>query len=179
MRSDLEKIFNFDEADLLINQNGQLSEKQLRMISDYRQTGKFFGRLAFIVMFVSIGGLCFIALYHIGIDWQNNPEPIIAYAVFFSVSFLIFIFSILLGKLRSDLKSGEISTVAGFAEKKEKEISRRLGTAYYVTIGNVKFQLDGIAKYRAIESNITYRVFYIKHPPTHIILSIAEMPVSV
>jgi hypothetical protein len=175
MRDDLEKVFNFEESDLLMNQNGQLSEKQFRMISQYRKISRSFGQLALIVMFLSIGGISFITLYNIGIDLQKNPEPVIAYGFFFSAGMLIVIFFMLLGKFRSHLKSGTISTVEGFAEKKEKKIKRNFPMAYYMTVGHVQFQLDERAKYHAIDTNIHYRIFYIKHPPTHIILSITEI----
>ena len=175
MSDELEKVFDFNKSDLLMNQDGRLSEKHFRMISQYRRMSGFFGRLALIITFLSIGGISFIALYNIGIDLQKNPEPVVAYAVFFSVSMLIVGFFILLGKLRSDLKSGKISTVEGFAEKKEKKIKYNFPMAYYITIGKVRFQLDGREKYRAIEPNIHYRIFYIKHPPTHIILSVTEI----
>lgn len=176
MNSELEKVFDFNESDLLINQDGQLSEKQFRIISQYRRRNRRFGRLALIATFLSIGGISFITLYNIGIDWQKNPEPVIAFAVFFSIGMLIAIFSLLIGKLRSDLKSGKISTAEGFAEKKEKKIKPNFPTAYYMIIGKVQFQLDEKAKYQAIEPNIHYRIFYVKHPPTHIILSVTEMP---
>lgn len=176
MPETLEKVFDFKESDLLMNQNGRLSENQIRIISQYRQMGKFFGRVAFVVMFLSLAAVSFIALYNIGIDLENNPAPVVAYSVFFSVGMLLFIVSFLVGSLRSDLKSGKISVVEGFAEKRKRKISRQLGTAYYLTIDNVKFQLDEQAKYQAIDQNACYRIYYIKHLP-HIILSVIEIPI--
>jgi hypothetical protein len=177
MSEELEKVFDFNESDLLMNQDGKLSEKQFRLISQYRRMNRIFGWLALIVMFISISGISFIALYITGVNLQNNPEVFIAYALLLSVGMLIVIFFMLLGKLRSDLKSGKISIVEGFAGKKEKKIRRNFPRAYYMTVGRVRFQLDGREKYQSIEPNIHYRIFYIKHPPTHIILSVIEIPV--
>lgn len=175
MREDLEKVFDFDPSDLIMNQNGRLSEKQIRLISVYQQMGKFFGRMAFVVMLLSFGLIGFITFYNIGIDLEKNPAPIAAFAAVFSLGMLLFIFSMLLGKLRPDLKSGKISTAEGFAEKNEKKMRRHLGTAYFVKIGKVKFQVDEKTKYQAIQPNGYYRFFYIKNPPTQIILSVEEI----
>lgn len=177
MSDKLEKAFEFDESDILLNQNGRLSEKQLELILQTRRIGKIGGRLAFAAMFTSIGAITMIGLYNVGFDLKNKPEPALIFIAFFCLASLIFLFFFWLGKVRSDLKSGKISTVEGFARHKQKKLPRSLGTAFYVTIGNVKFQVVSKAQYEAIKPDVNYRLFYIKHPPTQIILSVAKIPV--
>jgi hypothetical protein len=177
MSGTLEKVFDFDESDILLNQNGRLSEKQLKLILQTRRIGKIGGRLAFAAIFISIGAVTMIGLYNVGFDLKNNPGPALAFIAFFCVAAFVFLSFFWLGRVRSDLKSGKISTVEGFARHRKKKLPRGLGTAFYVTIGNVKFQVATKAQYEAIKPNINYRFFYIKHPPTQIILSVAEIPV--
>lgn len=173
MRDGLKKAFDFDESDFLLNQNGQLSEKQVELISQYQRINKFGGRLAFIVMFISTGLIILIPLYAVGFEYvKKYPEMAWGFLAVFSISWSLFLFSYLLGRLRSDLKSGKISKVEGFAEHRTKMYRR--WRAYYVTIGEVKFQVDTPAKYKAIKPNVYYRIFYIRHHP-HIILSGAEI----
>lgn len=177
MSGTLEKVFDFDESDILLNQNGRLSEKQLKLIVQTRRIAKIGGRSAFAAIFISIGAITVIGLYNVGYDLKNNPAPTIAIITFFCVAALVFLFFFWLGKARSDLKSGKISMVEGFARYRQKKLPRSLGTAFYVTIGNVKFQVVTKAQYEAIKPDTKYRFFYIKHPPTQIILSVTEIPV--
>lgn len=173
MRDYLKKAFDFDESDVLLNQNGQLSEKQIELISVIQRIYKIGGRVAFVVMFISIGLVTLIPLYAVGFEYlKKYPEMAWGLLALFSISWSLFLFSCLLGKLRSDLKSRKISMVEGFAEHRTKMYRR--WRAYYVTIGEVKFQVDTPAKYKAFKPNIYYRVFYIRHL-THIILSVAEI----
>ena len=176
MPDTLEKFFDFNESDLVMNQKGQLSEKQFRIIAQYRQMGKFFNRLAVIAILLSLGKISFFALYNIEIDLKSNPGPVVAYIIFISIGTLLLMVSLLIGKLRSDLKAGKISVVEGCAEKKKKKMPRQLGTAFYIEIDNVRFQLDEQAKYQAIKSDTRYRIYYIRHLP-HIILSVMEISV--
>lgn len=177
MSDKLEMVFDFDESDLLLNQDGRLSEKQLKLIEQTRRIGKIGGRFAFAAMFISIGGITAVGLYNVGFDLKNNPAPALIFIAFFCVVSLVFLFFFWLGKVRSELKSGKISSVVGFARHKQKKLPRSLGTAFYVTIGKVKFQVATKAQYEAIKPDVNYRFFYIKHPPTQIILSVAEIPV--
>lgn len=175
MTPELKKAFDFDESDLRLNKRHQISEKQLKLLSGYRRMYGFFGKLALVVFLISLGSISLIALYNIGIDLTKNPVPVIALIAFFSIGMLLFLFFLALGNIRSDLKSGKISQVEGIAEHQKKKMPRRLGTAYFVTVGQVRFQLDTAAKYKALDAQSRYRIFYIKHPPAHIILSIAEI----
>lgn len=176
MSEKLEEVFDFDKADLLLNQSGNLSEKQIQLVSQHRRIRRFGGRISIICFFVSIVSVTAISLYIIGVqDLRKHPEIALIFAAVFLICSGLFIFFYLLGNFRSDLKSGKISIIEGTAEKAEKKMPRGLGTAYYLKIGNVKFQLDEKAKYRAIQPNVGYHIFYIIHPPTHIILSISEI----
>lgn len=175
MPDELENAFDFDASELLLNQNGRLSEKQIEFLSRYRRTSRFFGRLAFAVIIGSIALIALLGLYQAGFDIKNNFYPALAVGGVFAFGFLLFLFFYLLGEIRSDLKSGKISAVEGCVEQREKKLPRQLGTAYFVKIGKVKFQLENKAKYKTIRPNACYRIFYIKHPPTHIILSVAEI----
>lgn len=176
MRSDLERVFDFNEADLSLNRNGRVSEKQAELISQHRRIRRFGGRIAAVFFFVSIVSIFLIPLYFIGSkQLRKHPEIAIIYVAVFLFCLALFVFFTLLGNLRSDLKSGKISEIEGIAEKWEKKISRNLGKAYYLKIGNEKFQLDEKAKYQAFESNVYYRIFYVRHSPTHIILSVAKI----
>lgn len=175
MRGDLEKAYEFEPVDLLFNQNGQLSERQIKLVDEYRRIKKFGGRLALGCFFLSILLVIFIPLYAIGLDdLRRQPEIAIIFGVVFFISTGLVGFSFLLGNIRSDLKSGKISMVEGFAEKWDKKMPGRLGTAYYVRIDKVKFHIETAARYKAFQSNTNYRVFYVRHN-AHIILSIDEI----
>jgi hypothetical protein len=106
-------------------------------------------------------------------DLNKHFEVSLAFLGVLLIIWLIFLFFYFLGDFRSDLKSGKISAVEGFATLKQKKLPRGLGTAFFVTIGKVKFQIDTKKQSEAIQTNIKYRFFYIKYPPTQIILSIA------
>lgn len=175
MHNDLERVFDFDEADILLNQNNQLSGKQSKLVSEYARINKLGGRISFFVMFISMSLLIVIPLYAVGIDYlKKYPEMAYGFIAVFLIGWLLYISSYVRGKRRSDIKSRRISVVEGFPAHKIKKV--RQWNAYYLIIDEVKFQVESTAKYKAIKPDVCYRIFYIKYSPTHIILSIAEIP---
>lgn len=169
----LENAFDFDETDILLNQKGQLSEKQNKLISEYERINRFGGRLSLVVMVITTTLFGAIAFYAMGIaHLRTHPGAAYSYMAAFSIMWLLYLVSILWGKMRSDVKSRRISSVEGTTERKTKKV--RQWTAYYVTVDGVKFQIATKAQYNAFKPNVYYRIFYIKYPPTHIILSVSE-----
>jgi hypothetical protein len=177
MSAHLEKAFDFEESDVLLNRTGHLSENQCERLSQYRRIRRKGGKLAFGAMILTSVFWCVMWLYGIGFKFDPAKQLELTFALFavLAVIWIIFLFFYGLGKRRSDLTTGKISAVEGFAELQQKKMPRSLGTAYFLTIGAEKFQLETQARYKALEKSAKYRVFFIKDPPVHIILSIAAL----
>jgi hypothetical protein len=88
----------------------------------------------------------------------------------------LFFGALALGIQRSrDLNSGRISVVEGRPDLTSKKIALRSGnrmTAYYVTMGSTRFQVATSDQFAAFQTDLNYRVYYIKDPPVHIIMSV-------
>lgn len=175
MPDKLKQAFDFNESDISLNQNGQLSEKQLALLAEYRRIRRLGGKLAFGMMVITT--VFFIGIWLYAVELNYNPkkhfEMTIGFVSVVSLLWGLVLFFSILGKIRSDLNSQRISTVEGYAVCKIK--THRNLQSYLIKIGNVKFQPGTSAQYKAIKPDGHYRVFYIKDPPPHIILSIAEI----
>jgi len=176
MPGGLEKVFDFDEAEILLNQNGRLSEKQLKRLKQYRRIQKKGAKLAFGAIVLTTLFWLAMWLWGIGIkyDAEKHLEISLAFFAALSIVWLLFFVFTRLGAARSDLKSGKISSVRGFAEHRQKKLARGLGTAYFVKIGGVKFRLETQTQFLEIKPAAEYHFFYVKRPPLHIILSVSE-----
>ena len=99
------------------------------------------------------------------------------YLTFAAALFIgIFIFFIAVGIIRSRyLNERHISMAEGSASRSIRTLKHGRWTAYYVTIGGVRFQLPSQDQFEVFRDNVQYRVFYIQYPPAHLILTLEQM----
>ena len=84
---------------------------------------------------------------------------------------LIFVFFVYLGKVRSrDLHSGSISTLEGEIRTWKKEF--QTGTGFFMELGGTRFQLQTSEQMDALSTCSFYRIYFVRNPPAHVILSI-------
>lgn len=172
----LAQAFDFTPADLQANRNGLLAPPQEKRLIQTRQIRGCGQRAAHL----ALGGTILVFVGVILFASLNSPgfQPALPYLLFGVTLFAgIFLAALILGAIRSqDLKTGRISVAegeaAGFSTKDIKSKSGRvLGTAYFVNIGRTRFRLATPAQFETFQPGRNYRIFYIKDPPTHIILS--------
>ena len=176
----LETIFKFGRAEFALNNAGQLSERQSALLSQYRRINIKGMKIAYGAMFLSTAFWFGMWLWGIGLKYEREKhyEFTIAFFAAVAIVWLLFLFFLWLGQIRSHIKSGKISVVEGVPVKKTKKLGRGLGTAYYAKLGGVKFRIETKEKFDALRPDTKYRINYVKYPPLHLILSVAEMPIA-
>lgn len=168
------EAFGFTQDDLLSNRANKLTQSQQRKINSHIKIAKISTRFALAACIGTI-------ILYFGIGYVLRPEngygQALPYLLFGAALFAgIFIFFIWVGNFKArHLRNGQISIVEGMASPSTKKLDRGRWTAYYVSVGDVKFQLSNQGQFDALQANIRYRVFYIQYPPTHIILAIESL----
>ena len=170
----LEDIFNFTADDLANNANGQLTAGQQEMLKSYRKISRCGTIVALIAVVGTIVGLGAVVLLNADIESSAMQQALPAIGGVFGSVLVIFMVFWLLGIYRARyVRTPRIFDVTGTARPHLKK--RQYHTEYYVSIGKIRFQVTSKAQYDAIQTDTTYRVYYIHYPPTHIILSIAPI----
>ncbi len=168
------EAFEFTHDDLLSNRANKLTQSQQRKINSHIRIAEISSRLA-------LGACIGTMILYLGIGYALRPEngygQALPYLIFAAALFIgIFIFFILVGNFKGrHLRDGQISVVEGIASPSIKKLNHGRWSAYYVSVGDVKFQLSSQDQFDALRADVRYRVFYIQYPPTHIILSIESM----
>jgi hypothetical protein len=168
---------NFTAADLTANRNGMLTETQRANLKRWSGGMRVFGVIAFAVFAVIAGIGGFIFLYSpegqsLKPMFDKNPELVYIIGGVGALILLVVFWSVLRSLLRSnELRAGRISVVEGRARRQIRRSTRAYLTSYMVTIGNVKFHITPELHDEMVD-NATYRVYYVKNPPAHVILSL-------
>jgi hypothetical protein len=175
------EALDFSQADLQANREGYLTERQQRLLGSVRRARGCGSRAAFIAILVSALSVGFAPLLFGGSESAGGEQTIrqvlpytLAVAV---VAVLIMLAALLFGYARSrDIRDGRMSIAEGHAHLTTRYLMRLRLTAYYVQIGGVRFQL-GEDESAAFTEGEFYRVYYVKDPPAHVLLS-AEVETS-
>lgn len=167
----LAQAFEFTPTELEINRRGVLAPGQQKLLAETRRL-RGCGRRAAIF---ALGGT---VLVFAGVILFAAPRPSLPYALLGLALFVgVFGAALLLGERRSrDVRTGQVSLAegraAGLATREIKSKSGRvIGTAYFVEMGRTRFRLATPAQFDAFQPGRCYRIFYIKDPPLHLILS--------
>lgn len=178
MAQSLEDVFKFTPDDLIQNRSGQLSAKQSEYLQKHNRLTGCYTWVAIIFVFLSMLGLFFVAYREMG-DTDQSPALAIIGGTF-GVAFLIVMVFVWIGRFRArDVRADKISIAEGQASLSTKKLRTSGGMvmhAYYVTIGKIKFQVHNTQQYEAFKPDSRYRVYYVKNPPVHIILSLEVLP---
>ncbi|UCE26057.1 MAG: hypothetical protein JSW52_06740 [Candidatus Coatesbacteria bacterium] len=167
----LASVFNFTEDDLAANLQGYLTPTQKKVLAETRRARGCGARIAYIIMAGSV--VIFVVAFVLGggLNAPLSTGALTAYAVAISVFIGIFLLSMAYSRVLSrDLRTGKISVAEGPARRRTKEY--RLGTAFFVKIGRRRFQLAYPEQFAAFDEGTYYRIYYVKNPPLHLILSI-------
>lgn len=163
--------FNFTADDLAANRQGYLTPAQKKVIAGTRRARGCGARAAYIAMGASIAIIVAAFVLTGGLEIPLSSEALPAYAVAISAFIGIFLAAIVYDRVRSrDLRTGKISVAEGPAQRRTKEY--KFGTAFYVKIGRRRFQLTHPEQFDAFDECIRYRVYYVKNPPVHLIMSL-------
>jgi hypothetical protein len=166
--------FEFTSNDLAANRANKLTTDQQKRIATYIRIANTSTRLALIACVGTIAVFFGIAYRLQPADGLGQALPVLILAAVLFMS--IFIFFIIVGRIRSrHLYNGHISVIEGQAARSTRKVKNGRWTAYYVTIGKVRFQLSSRAQYEAFQEDAHYRVFYIQYPPAHLILTVEKM----
>ena len=166
--------FGFTNDDLLANHANKLTQRQHKQIASYIKIARISTRLAW--------GACIgTVIVYFGIGYVLQPDdgfgqalPYLIFAVALFVG--IFVFFIVVGIIRSrHLREKHISMIEGHAIRSTRKLNHGRWTAYYVTIGEARFQLSSQDQFEVFRDNTQYRVFYIQYPPAHLILTVEPM----
>ncbi len=172
--SPLMDAFGFNAEDLSANRADTLTARQIEQINLYIRALKARSRLALTVCMGSV-------IIFLGVAFILQPAgevlgamPYLASGVALYV--LVFSFFIALGIFQSrHLSKRRLNVVAGTASRSTRKLKQGRWTAWYVTIDGVRFQLHDQDQYETLQDGMKYRVFYIHHPPTHVILSMDQI----
>lgn len=165
------QAFDFSPADLQANRRGLLTPTQENSLAETRRLRGCGQRAAYLAWGGSV--LIFAGVILFAVPLNSLPYALLGLGLFTA----LFLAATLLGAIRSrDLKTGRISLAegkaAGFAGREIKSKSGRvMGTAYFVEIARTRFRLAAQAQFEIFEPDQCYRIFYIKDPPLHFILS--------
>lgn len=170
--------FEFTSDDLAANRADKLTPAQQKRITTHIRIAKTSTRLALIACIGSIAIFFAIAYRLQPADGFGGALPFLISAAVVFMS--IFIFFIVVGMIRSrHLYNRQISVIEGSAVRSTRKVKNGRWTAYYVSIGEIRFQLSSRAQFEAFQDHVQYRVFYIQYPPAHVILSIEQMGSSI
>jgi hypothetical protein len=163
--------FEFSNEELQVNRHGKLSSRQHKLIDEYLGHAKKRWRFALIV---GLGS----AILLFGIAFLAQPDQFLQSLPYMSVAAAIFllIFSVFvivdINKLRH-LNARQVQSVEGIAHRITRSLRNGRWTAYYVTVDNVRFQVQR-EQYEAFQTDMPVRVFFLRYPPTHWILSVDQ-----
>lgn len=172
--TDINTAFHFTSIDLEANQKGLLNaDQQERIQSMVRLRTKsrkwFFWTLSitFLILTLPLAlSLGFEKIRHV------STEVLWAYG---GVAFFLFaVYSLSVGVEKNrgrELEQGRIRFVEGALSLHKKHFARA-GLAYYATVGRIRFQLENKSQWQALTKVRSCRLFYVKNPPTHFILSL-------
>lgn len=178
----LAEALEFTPDELALNKAGLLSERQDKLVEQAIRWRRTSGRWSVFVLFLSLGVLWLVGFTLIQEEFDSqklqSQLPIIygSWLLIGGVVLAVFAFFFWLDRSRlAELQSRKISIIAGPASLAIRELkgARLYGMlAYYLKIGQVQFQLAGESQYKAFEQGRSYRIIYIKNPPTQTILSV-------
>jgi len=171
----MKKLFNafsFTREDLQANKVDFLTPSQEKKVAGYRKSescGTFLAILAVVST-----GIFFGAYFYFSKDITNSPgfqKALPIYIGTFSVFVLVFAFFLILGKVRSrGINTGKISVAEGEIITWRKDYKH--GTVFFLKAGNTKFQLHSLEQFEVMQSYSFCKIYYVKNPPVHIILSV-------
>ena len=163
--------FNFTADDVAANRQGYLTPAQKKVIAETRRARGCGARAVYIAMGASVAIIVVAFVLAGGLRVPRSTGALTAFAVAISVFIGIFLAAMIYDRVRSrDLRTGKISVAEGPAQRRTKEY--KFGTAFYVKIGRRRFQLPHPKQFDAFDEGTYYRIYYVKNPPVHIILSV-------
>jgi hypothetical protein len=172
------RVFDFNENDLQLNQQGIVGESQKQALDSSRKA-RMFSMVAYIVMFV----LFLLVCLGIGISLLINREG--------STTRLAIIFAMMVAMLfvgggsanfyfRSrDVLTRKVSQMEGTAKLYTRQYNAalsglgytNLGTGWFIKLGSKEFRLLTAEQYEAFQEGKSYRIYYVKNYPIDVILS--------
>jgi hypothetical protein len=174
--SRLLRAFACSIEDLVANRSGSLTTRQQHLLARHIAIGSWSSRLAVLVFLGSAACLL------IGAPFLINEGPIPPQALPYIVGTVLVMLGIAgvfvgIGMRRVQmLRRGKISVIEGPIRRTTKRIRQGRWVAYYLWIGDMRFQLTSEQQYNAFAEGRTYRIYYIHYPPTQLILSLEELP---
>ena len=178
----LQEVLGFTAQEPAMNRAGMLSNRQsehLKKVIRLRRTSGSFAVIGFMVSMIVL----WVVGYSLLLEEKDSFKLQSQYSLIFGSWIMIglavgAIFAVFLWIDRKrivELKSGRVNMVEGSAMLHTKEMKGSMlygMMAHYVTVGQVQFQLLDAKEYGAFEEESTYRIYYVKNPPTHTILSV-------
>lgn len=163
--------FDFTEDDLLANRAGRLSIRQNERVDEYVPIAQKRARFALIVGVGSVFILFGIAFFAEPNQFLQALPYLSIAAAFYLLIFLAFLI-VDFEKLRR-LGAREVQIAEGTAHLLSKKLRHGRWTAYYVTIDNIKFQIQR-DQFEMFQEGARYKIFFLNYPPTQWILSVEQ-----
>lgn len=174
MNDVLFSLFEIDPSDIPVNSSGGLTphqEEKLALLRKRQECSSVAASLAFLFS----AGLV-IAVFMNSVERGSAAfSQSIAYIAGTMVVFLLIAggFIYLGWRRTADVRSGIVSITEGEVALSEQRT--RYGTAYFASVGEVKFYLSASEQYSVLYSYTFLNVYYVKKPPVHVILSLEVM----
>lgn len=170
------QAFAYSMDDIVANRRGSLTTRQQEIIARHIAIGSWSSRLA-ILMFLGSAAFFLIGAPFL-INEESVPQQVLPYLVGTALVLLVIVgvfVGIGLRRVRT-LRQAHISVIEGTIRCTMKHFKHGRWTAYYGWIEGIRFQLTTEQQYKVLVEGKTYRIYYIHYPPTHLILSIEELP---
>lgn len=163
----LNEAFSFTQEDLAANTAGRITEKQSRRLQEIRRSslkGHVMGGAAALSTVLLLTG---VAMKTGGPDSTRFFFTALTAGIFF----LLYGFFAVLALFRTwDTRTGKVSAAEGKLEVKRAK--NRYGTIFTAKVGGVGFRLLDKAEFDSLKDHSYCRIYYVKNPPVHFILSV-------
>jgi hypothetical protein len=169
------RAFGCSVSDLVANRGDSLTLRQQRLLAQHIAIGS---RSSALAIFVFLGSAAFLL---IGAPFLINDGsvprqvlPYLAATAFVTLGIVGMFVGIGMRRVQM-LRRAQIRVIEGPIRRDTKRFRQGRWTAYYLWIGDLRFQLTSEQQYDAFVERQSYRLFYIEYPPTQLILSLEEL----
>lgn len=168
--------FGFTEIEMSLNGRGELSPRQSAQIAGRQKMQGKAGRVALIVFAAMAAGFTIFAVMLDGSGSEEARPVLLAFAGFMFV--ILGIVAWLQHVGTRDLKTERVSAWEGLVRLCQKEVrtpERKIGTAFIVSVGRKKFQLEAPEQFAALQDGAAYRFYLVRNARVPLILSVERL----
>ncbi len=175
-QADLQAGFGFTPDDLALNARGELSDRQKKLIEQRLSLQGPAGKIAFVVFALMALGFTALAFLIDGGGAEEARPFLLGFAGLMWV--ILLCVWVLSCRTTRDLKRRRVTVLEGTVKLRRKEVRTpeiKIGTAFMMTVGRQRFQLEAPEQFAALTSGNTYRFHVIRNGRVPLVLSVQNL----